>query len=248
MNEHGRGRRVERVVVRDAQVIRGTSGRAFDRTLRGKRFQSPTRHGKWLIAPLSRSGSPAVLMHFGMTGSLHWTRTNADIHRHDRVIFRLEGGELHYRDMRKLTGLRLARSEKDVDRVLGELGPDALEVSREDFRAAVCLKRRKLKALLTDQTVIAGLGNLLVDELLWRARVRPQRSASDLSQAECDRVRARMRSVLRAAIPTGRVPPRRSWLTGRRDDADARCPRCDRRLARDRVGGRTTVWCPDCQS
>lgn len=98
-----------------------------------------------------------------------------------------------------------------------------------------------------DQEVIAGLGNLLADEILWRARIHPRQSTADLSDAACRRLHARMRTVLRQAIPTGRVPPRKSWLTGRRDEPSGSCPRCGSSLSHGRAGGRRTVWCPSCQ-
>lgn len=245
-DEHARGRRVRRVRVRDPQVVHEVSGRTFERHLRGMRFSKPRRHGKWLIAPLAGSDS-SVLMHFGMTGSLRWVNPGEQDHRHDRVCFVLDEGEVRYRDMRKLTGLRLARSAEDTQRMLGNLGPDAEQVSRADFCARLGGSRRRVKAALLDQAVIAGLGNLLVDEILWRAKIHPRTSTADLTAAECGRVHAAMGRVLRQSIPTGRVPPRTSWLTGRRDEPAGSCPRCGTTLDRGRAGGRTTVWCSRCQ-
>lgn len=85
--------------------------------------------------------------------------------------------------MRKLTGLRLARGAEDTQRVLGDLGPDAEDVSRADFCARVRSSRRQVKAALLDQTVVAGLGNLLVDEILWRAKIHPRTLTADLTAA-----------------------------------------------------------------
>jgi formamidopyrimidine-DNA glycosylase len=98
-----------------------------------------------------------------------------------------------------------------------------------------------------DQSALSGLGNLLVDEICWRAKIHPRRPGDGLSDAEVGRLYAAMRRVLRQAIPTGRVPGRRSWLTGRRDDRDPTCPRCDTGLHHGRVAGRSTFWCPQCQ-
>lgn len=246
-DEHAGGARVRQVDVRDPQVVRGVSVKEFAATVRGSRFQAPERHGKWLIAPLSRPGGAAVLMHFGMTGSLRWAKPSEERHQHDRVVFALSDGELRYRDMRKLKGLHLVRSAEERDRTLGDLGPDALTVSAKEFCASLSGLRRHIKAALIDQEVIAGLGNLLVDEILWRARVHPRHRAADLDDKACSRLHARMRTVLRQAIPTGRVPPRKSWLTGRRDEPSGSCPRCGTTLSRERAGGRSTVFCPACQ-
>lgn len=241
--EHA-GRRIVEVQVRDPGVLRGTSGPALRAALRGRRLGQPWRHGKWLIAP---TDGPTLAMHFGMTGAL---LADGPEHRHDRVVFVLDGTTLRYRDMRKLTGMHLARERSDLDALLAELGPDAAAVSRSEFTERLAQRGRQLKPALMDQRVIAGLGNLLVDEILWRARLHPARNTAKLDRAALATLHARMRSVLRTAATAGKVPARRSSLTGHRDETggdDGRCPRCDTRLRYGRVGARSTVWCPRCQ-
>jgi formamidopyrimidine-DNA glycosylase len=98
-----------------------------------------------------------------------------------------------------------------------------------------------------DQRLIAGLGNLMVDEIAWRARVDPRVQVKRLSARRLDRLWGAMDEVVRDSIPTGRVPPVEGWLTGVRDERDPRCPRCGSRLRRATVAGRTTVWCGRCQ-
>ena len=238
------GHRVTGVDVVDAGVLRKVTPRQLGEALRGRVFSEPARHGKWLIVP---TDGPALLMHFGMTGSLHWSGDGEPRHRHDRVIFTTDHGEIRFRDMRKLQGITLAREPGDVDRVLGALGPDALAIGRKDFGDLLGERRGAVKAVLIDQEAISGLGNLLADEILWRARSHPRRSANKLTADERHRFHSEMRKVLRAAVRAGRVPPRPSWLTGGRDREGATCPRCGTPLSRGRIGGRTTVWCPRCQ-
>jgi formamidopyrimidine-DNA glycosylase len=98
-----------------------------------------------------------------------------------------------------------------------------------------------------DQSVIAGLGNLLTDEILWQARLAPTRSVARLDTDEIRRLHATMRRVLRTSVRHGRVPGLARWLTRARDGPDPSCPRCGPRLATRRIGGRTSVWCPRCQ-
>jgi formamidopyrimidine-DNA glycosylase len=105
-------------------------------------------------------------------------------------------------------------------------------------------RRGTLKLTLMDQSLIAGLGNLMVDEIAWRARVDPRRKVSELSRRRIDRLGEAMDEVVRESLPTGRVPPAAGWLTGARDARDAKCPRCGTKLRRATVAGRTTVWCP----
>lgn len=243
--EHGQGHRIESVRVVDTQVLRDTNPQQLGRALTGRRFAEPDRLGKWLIG---RTDGATLLLHFGMTGELLWCPRDADGHPHDRVVLRLDDGELRYRDMRKLQGLRLAKDEAGLREVLDEQGPDALAIGRKDFEALLAGSRRKLKAHLSDQGTIAGLGNLTIDEILWRARIYPSRKVSDLGDEERRRVYSEMRRVLRESVPTGQVPPRKRWLTGARDDAPgAPCPRCGARLAKERLSGRSTVYCPRCQ-
>jgi formamidopyrimidine-DNA glycosylase len=181
-----------------------------------------------------------------MTGSLHWAERGQDRHRHDRVVFVFPDGELRYRDMRKLQGLRLA-GQRQAAAILASVGPDALELSREKFGELLAGRRGQVKPALTDQSLLAGIGNLLADEILWRARTHPRTPCVRLGHNEIRRIHSAMAEVLRQSIKDERVPPRPSWLTGHRDEPSGSCPRCGTTLSRGRVGGRATVWCPHCQ-
>jgi formamidopyrimidine-DNA glycosylase len=232
------GRRIERVDVLERTQLRG--GRAT--AVEGERFGEFERHGKWLIAP---AGNAEVLMHFGMTGRLDWEPRRSERHLHDRVVFVCRGGELRYRNMRKFGGVWISRRGRE--RITGPLGPDAAEVDLERFRELLARRRGGLKAALMDQRLIAGLGNLMVDESAWRARVDPRTPVKRLSRPRVERLWRAMDEVVRESLPTGRVPPAEGWLTGARDSREARCPRCGARLRRATVAGRTTVWCGRCQ-
>lgn len=244
------GRRIARVEVADAGVLRGITARAFGRRLRGRRLGHPYRHGKWLVAPAGSgqdSGALVVMLHFGMTGGLLTCPPGQERHPHDRVVFVLEdGGELRYRDQRKLQGIRLV-DPGTAERTLAGLGPDAMSVGEEEFEDVLARRRGRVKAVLIDQSAVAGLGNLLADEILWRARVNPTRPARDVTVPEGHRMHVEMRRVLRSATRAGRVPDRPGWLTGHRDRPEPDCPRCGTKLRDGRVAGRHTVWCPHCQ-
>lgn len=245
---HAVGREIRRVDVLDAGVLHDVSTNRLRKALRGREFGNPWRHGKRLVVPIARArGEPAVLLHFGMTGSLRWADNEDDRHPHDRVVFVFSTGELRYQDLRKLQGLRLLRDEDDTKRMLAELGPDAMDVSRDELRDLLSSRRGRIKSALMDQSVIAGLGNLLADEILWRARIHPRRPCAQLTSGDFARLHARMRTVLRQSVEAGRVPPHKTWLTGRRDEESGSCPRCGTALSHSRVGGRGTTWCSHCQ-
>jgi formamidopyrimidine-DNA glycosylase len=245
LHRHATGRTIRRVVVTDPGILRRISPASLDGALRNHRFEEPTRHGKWLIAPTT---GPLVLFHFGMTGDLSWADEAQGRHRHDRVIFELDGGELRYRNMRKLGGLWLAHDDEEVRLATGELGPDALQVDLRRFRALLSRRRGTIKPLLMNQRIIAGVGNLIADEALWQARVHPARRVEELTGDEVRRLHGKLRHVLRIAVERfDYVPALRGWLTHVRGRPDAACPRCGTRLGRSVVGGRTTYSCPRCQ-
>ncbi|MDQ4004822.1 MAG: Fpg/Nei family DNA glycosylase, partial [Actinomycetota bacterium] len=164
---HGTGRRIDRVITTDAAILRNTTPETLDAAARGHRFEEPARLGKWLIAWTT---GPAVLFHFGMTGNLIPARNAVGRHRHDRTIFELDSGEIRYRNMRKLGGLWLAHDRAEADGLLTGLGPDALSLDRRRFADLLRARRGRVKAVLMDQAVLSGVGNLVADEVLWHAR------------------------------------------------------------------------------
>ena len=152
----------------------------------------------------------------------------------DRVTISFDdGGTLRLFDKRRLGRVHL---EPDVD----ALGPDAAEISRDEFRARVGKGIVAIKAKLLDQSVLAGVGNLLADETLWQAKLSPSRPAGDLGPAELDDLRRVLRKATRAAITHGGVHTGEIIAHRRKDDT---CPRCGALMDRGTVGGRTTWWC-----
>ena len=239
-----KGKPIEAVDVIDRDMLRRGSPQSLGRALKDKRFREPRRHGKWLVAPV---GESCVLMHFGMTGLLEWVARDVERHRHDRIVFVCRGGELRYRNMRRFGGVWLVRDERELETVTGRLGPDAQDLGRAEFHELIAGRRGQIKAALMDQRLLAGVGNLLADEMLWRAGLDPRAPASALGTKRLDALYDALREVLRGSIPAGRVPHGKNWITSVRDTKGARCPRCGAPLRRTTVGGRTAVWCPRCQ-
>jgi formamidopyrimidine-DNA glycosylase len=238
------GRRIRRVQVHDPGVLRNATAAALGRRLDGRRFDPPRRHGKWLMLP---TDGPTLLVHSGMTGHPYYAADGAAREPYERLVIALDRGELRYADLRKLRGVWLADTDADVARVTGPQGPDALGIGLPAFRDLLSGRRGRVKPTLMDQSVIAGLGNLLTDEICWRARIAPHRPVPALDSADVKRLHAAMASVLRTSVRHGRVPGLPRWLTGVRDEPDPSCPRCGARLAHGRLGGRTSLWCPRCQ-
>jgi formamidopyrimidine-DNA glycosylase len=244
LSRYAKGKRIEGVEAPATDLLRNTTASALGRALRGRRFAAPDRHGKWLIAPTD--GDPAVLMHFGMTGDLGWSGDGpAGRHPHDRVVFRLAGDEeLRYRNMRKFGGIWLARSDSEIGKITGPLGPDALDLDREALEGLLASRRGGVKAALMNQRLLAGIGNELSDEILWRARIHPAKGLGSLDRRARDRIFEAMREVLTESVRHGRIPRKPGWIEEVRGAPDARCPRCGAKLRRTTVAGRTAYWCP----
>ena len=156
----------------------------------------------------------------------------------DRFVLEFaDGGRLALRDKRRLGRAR--------DRAgLRPRRPDAAEVSRDVFRERVGRGTIALKARLLDQGSISGVGNLLADETLWRARLSPRTPAGELTEAELDHLRRVLRAATRDAIRKGGVHTG-TFIAHR--VRGGHCPRCRTELERATIGGRTTFWCPACQ-
>jgi formamidopyrimidine-DNA glycosylase len=230
------GRQIVAVDDRDTYVCRPHAPGEIAAALTGHRLTDTHRRGKFLWA--ETDGGPMLGLHLGMAGSL--TVDEAPAPRNwDRFVLDFEdGGRLALRDKRRLGRAVL---EPDFSRV----GPDAAEVGRDEFRRRVGRGTAPLKARLLDQSVISGIGNLLADEILWRARLGPRRVPDQLTTGELDRLRRSTRAAMRDAIRlggahTGHLIPHR--------EREGRCPRCGTPLERATIGGRTTFWCPACQS
>jgi formamidopyrimidine-DNA glycosylase len=231
--ERALGREIVAVDDADSYVCRPHAPGEIAAALTGRRLTHARRRGKFLWA--ETDGGPDLGLHLGMAGRIvidegpvAWDRFALEF---------ADGGRLALRDKRRLGR---AVIEPDFDHV----GPDAAEVSRDVFRERVGRGTIALKARLLDQGSISGVGNLLADETLWRARLSPLTPAGSLSEAELDHLRRVLRAATRDAIRKGGVHT--GTFIGHRTRG-GHCPRCKSELERATIGGRTTFWCPACQ-
>jgi formamidopyrimidine-DNA glycosylase len=227
-------RRIADVQDGDTYVSRPHAPGEIADALVGRELVSVHRRGKAMWCETSDEG-PVLGLHLGMAGRIAIDEEPSE-RGWDRFVLRFEdGGTLALRDRRRLGRARL---EPDIDR----LGPDAADVGRERFRELVGRSRAPVKARLMDQAVMAGIGNLMADEILWRARIDPRRAAGDLDDSELDRLRREMRTIIRMSVRRGHAGV--SEVIGERRRG-GHCPRCGAEMARATVGGRTTFWCPN---
>lgn len=268
LERHLPGRRIRRAEVRAPQLVAHPDWESFVIGLAGRTFRTPRRVGKMLILDLD---SGALLVHLGMTGQLLFqdpSQTSpgssvgggCDPHAHI-LLHHADGTCLCYRDIRKFGKWRLyAAHEAPTCPELACLGPDPLtpDFVLEGFASALRRTTRHIKAVLLDQSVVAGLGNIYVDETLHRCGLRPTRRANKLSAREVRRLFEGIPGVLKEALE------RRGTTFSDYRDAEGNsgqngpalrvygrhgqpCPECGQELRRTTVAGRTSSWCAKCQ-
>ncbi len=231
------------------------SADALIHTLPGHRIDSISRRGKYLIFGLHSPASVRhLLIHLKMSGRLHVLDADFPREKHVHFAFSLDNGyELRFNDARKFGRVYLV---DDLDAVTGHLGPEPLEetFTLKVLRSLLAKKSGGLKALLLDQSFIAGIGNIYADEALWRARIHPLRRANTLQDTEIAALRRAIRAALRDGLKHGGAAIDWVYPEGRYQDhfrvygqADKPCRRCKTRIERILVGQRSTHFCPTCQ-
>ncbi len=244
----------------------------IEEILPGARIAGVRRHGKFIVLVLekpahgvgasSSSSSDITLFHFiihlGMTGQLIVlpAGTSAALHTHAWISLSNEK-ELRFIDPRRF-GRMLILPETESDSVLGPLGTDPLEISIPEFQERLRDKRARTKAVLLDQRVFRGMGNIYTDESLWHARIHPARLASSLKPREVLSLHRAMRRILLEAIRLGgssisdyvnaEGQPGEFQIRHRVYQREGKkCSRCSARIRRIIVAGRSSYFCPRCQ-
>ncbi len=225
---------------------RGTTAAALRHALVGNTFVAARRRGKQIVLDTGDRGA-RVGVHLGMSGRVIVDEVEAGdplVYASNRRVPKwhrfgvqfADGGSFMLRDPRRLGAVELDPDES-------RLGPDAMTLTRAQLEHALAGRTAPIKAVLMDQHRVAGLGNLLVDETLWRAAIAPARRADTLDVAAPATLHASIRTVLRVlgrrgGSHTGDLPR----------NLDEPCPKDGSPLRRETVGGRTTYWCPSHQA
>ncbi len=252
------GRRFTRIEIAwpNSIVSPRSDAEAFVDMVIGPRIGKIGRRGKYLILPLiDHCAKRFMLLHMGMTGSLH-VRSGAEPElRHTRTIFWMDDSRrIELNDPRKWAKLWMSY---DSDAVLSRLGPEPKDISEEEFAARVARRRSRIKSLLLDQSLIAGVGNIYADEALHRAGISPLRRSNRISRNRLQELHSAIIETLDHAVrfialhpsPDG-SPYVVNAYDGRmrlsRNDV-GRCPVCAAQIKRRRINGRTAFYCISCQ-
>ena len=264
------GRRILSVVLRQTDFMDDAA--LIERELPGRRIERIERYGKFMLlrldeaAPAARNqnslsaGCPsqALLVHLGMTGNLAPRVAAQPLEKHTHASFLLDDGrELRYTDARRF-GRMAYLSGPTLAAELERFGADPLEASREEFAAAIRGSKARIKALLLDQAVLRGVGNIYADESLWRARIHPTTPGRRLTPQQTERLRTALKAILLRAIAL-RGSTISDFVDSDGQSGDyqqhhqayghegRKCYRCGARIRRMLVAGRSSHFCPACQ-
>ena len=254
LRERVEGSSILRASVSWARTVLPKEPAHFMKELQGAKISSLFRRGKYVGMKLQSTKPLYLFTHLRMSGSLDVIPTEFDIARHDRVCLELDSGKsIRFNDTRKFGRMSLC---EDPSEIVGHLGLEPLDATftPDTLKRALSGRGGKIKPVLLDQTVIAGLGNIYVDEVLWKIKIHPHTSAQTLSEAHIAKLHSAIQETLNEAIEKlgcdfgdgvvdgGMYKPR---VYGREDK---KCLRCRTAIVRIVVGQRGTHICPTCQA
>ncbi len=240
-------------------ALRGGALHPVKQFCRGKRILEVTRRGKWIIIDLR---GPVLLVHLGMTGQLTVTAAKAPRQDHTHVVWVLDDGdqELRFRDIRRFGGVYCfpSRAVLDAHFEKSGIGPEPFDLAPAYWRASLAKTSRSLKAILLDQRVLAGVGNIYADEALFEARLAPMLLGKELTGRQAERLRQAIATVLLRGIARRGSSIRNyvggSGLMGQYQEefrtygrTGLPCRQCRTAIKQVRLAGRSTHFCPKCQ-
>ena len=263
------GRRILSVTLGKTDFIDDPA--ALEQHLPGRQIEAVERYGKFMLLRLSAvngetrattngdAAAAALLVHLGMTGQIAPSPAGQPLEKHTHVCLLLDNGrELRYTDARRFGRIAYLTKTSLAEELTG-FGADPLEVSKEEFANRICGRRARIKALLLDQSVLRGIGNIYADESLWRARIHPARLGAKLSRKDVETLRRALQDILRKAIVM-RGSSISDFLDAEGEPGEyqrhhraygrggKKCYRCKTAIRRAIVAGRSSYFCPKCQS
>ncbi|MEO8352384.1 MAG: DNA-formamidopyrimidine glycosylase family protein [Chthoniobacteraceae bacterium] len=248
----GAGQKVMAVRVHaNKRVFRKLNAHAMASALTGTKFLSSEARGKQMLFHFSKENWLGI--HLGMSGSLRVEKRGYDAAKHDHFVLRQSRQTLVFHDPRMFGQVRWDQGPTEPDwwtKLPPPLDSPAFTLrSMREFLAR--RKRSPIKAALLDQKLFPGVGNWMADEILWQSRLDPCAACTELDQSDTRRLCQKTRSICRTALQTIGVnwsDPPKSWLFHVRWKRRSQCPRDGTQLRHATIAGRTTAWCPQCQS
>jgi formamidopyrimidine-DNA glycosylase len=239
-------KKIESAKVTDKRILQSVSQNRLTNALKGKTFHSTRRHGKYLFVELNNK--TFLVLHFGMTGFLKYFKKMDRQPDHPRLLIEFANGyHLAYDCQRMLGQVSLTKEVEEFIKA-NDLGMDAMDVDLENLRDVLVTSRATVKSALMNQKLLAGIGNVYSDEILFQAQVHPKTKANRLSEEQLERILSHTRKVLKTAIDCRADPEKmpKSYILPQRH-SEGKCPRCEREIAKEKISGRSAYFCPQCQ-
>lgn len=241
-------KRIQHTTVTDERILHGVSRQKLARRLKGNSLEGTTRHGKFMFVELKKGGW--LILHFGMTGELSYYKKGGERPEHARFVLDFENGyQMAYICQRLLGEVGLTDEVSQFVEARG-MGPDAMsdELDSSRFRQLLEGHKGMIKPALMNQSIIAGIGNVYSDEILFQAGIHPETHVDHLGDEDMKRLYGVMRRVLRVCsekqADVDRLP--RGYIIPHRQEGD-RCPRCGGKVRKKTVSGRSGYFCWKCQ-
>lgn len=251
------GKKIKGIKIVPCRVLQNSSA-YLKRNLINQKIAEVNRRGKNIILHLS--GGNFILIHLGMTGNLSYLNKSTPFGKHDHIELKFsDNSALRFSDTRKFGKFKLIKSNRIKNlKELRVLGPEPLEIPKNDFVKLLQKRKGKIKPTLLNQKVIAGIGNIYADEALWEAKIHPLQKVSSLSRDKLIKLHQAIQKILKKAIKAGGSSvddyldlEGKEGLFQLQHKAYGRegepCPRCKTEIKRIVLNQRSSYFCPRCQ-
>ena len=237
---------IENVDVKNPELLQNVDADVLKEKLEGHKFKYTKRYGKYTLTSLDNDFW--LILHYGMTGRLKYFKNQDEAPSYDRLLITFDDeSHLAFDDPRKFGKINLTSSIEDFVKEK-KLGPDATEIDLKTFKKIFEKKKGAIKTVLMDQHIIAGIGNIYSDEILFQACIHPKAPANKLNSTQIERIFKVMKSVLKTSVDkriAGEELPDSFIIPHRRKKG--KCPNSNINLKTIKVSGRTAYYCPECQ-
>lgn len=252
-------KKIDKVIIRHNNIIAYPSVEDFSESIKGQTINDVKRRGKWLLFTLD---DYTLVSHLRMEGKYFLKDHSTDLSKHEHVIFKFtDGSELRYHDTRKFGKMHLLKTDAlENSEPLLELGlePFDSKLNVAYLKEKLNKKRLPIKTCLLDQTIIVGIGNIYVDEILFLSKINPLTKPNELIDDDLNNIIINTKKVLKRAIEAGGTTIRSytssEGVSGKfqhelmiHNRKDEKCKVCGEKIQKIVVGGRGTYYCPNCQ-
>ncbi len=237
--------KINNVFIRDNRVL-NVQEKIFKKTIRSNIFYSSLRHGKYLFVKLN---SGFIVFHFGMSGDLKYFDDIKEEPKHSRILFEFENGNfLSYISQRMFGKVDLTNTIEDFIINKKNLGIDALKMNFEEFKKSLEKRTALAKSALMNQNIIAGIGNIYSDEILYQTRLHPKTKINEVNDSKLREIFETIKNVLKVGIEKKGILKTypNDFIIPHRKKGEL-CPRCGGNIERLKIAQRHGFFCPNCQ-